>query len=137
LAHATSSIRSHASTNASSSTHARAASGAREWIEAHAAEHPALAAVLEDGALQQQAGKVTMLWRRANEQRVVQLRRTEGIRTQARALSCRKACVPACSAVCAPLTFVAAHPSSRWRADERLARAPHAHGHHARLHAQA
>jgi hypothetical protein len=58
--------------------------GAREWIEAHAAEHPALAAVLADGALQEHARKVTMLWKRANEQRVVELRRTEGIRTQAR-----------------------------------------------------
>jgi hypothetical protein len=63
-------------------TRASLHAGAREWIEAHAAEHPALAAVLADGAVQEQARKVTMLWKRANEQRVVQLRRTVGIRTQ-------------------------------------------------------
>jgi hypothetical protein len=55
---------------------------AREWMECYAAEHPALAATLEDGALHQRAEQVTLLWKRANEQRVVQLRRADGIRVQ-------------------------------------------------------
>ncbi len=71
------------------------------WIESHAAEHPALAAALEDGALAKQAGKVTMLWRRACEQRVAELRRSDAIRIQARA------CVSRCAACFRPAERVA------------------------------
>jgi hypothetical protein len=35
-----------------------------------------------DGALQKRAAKVTLLWQRANEQRIVELRRAVGIRKQ-------------------------------------------------------
>jgi hypothetical protein len=51
-------------------------------LEGYSAEHPALAAALEDGALRQRAKQVTMLWKRANEQRVADLRRADGIRMQ-------------------------------------------------------
>ena len=53
---------------------------AREWVEAHAAEHPGLAAALEDGAVKKRAGQVTLQWRRACEARVGELRRSEPIR---------------------------------------------------------
>ena len=56
--------------------------GAREWIESHALEHPGLAAVLEDGSVKRRAEKVTILWHRAAELRVLELRRAPAIRTQ-------------------------------------------------------
>jgi hypothetical protein len=82
-------------------------------VEAYAAAHPALAAALEDDALRQRAKQVTMLWKRANEQRVAELRRADGIRTQmgrshvhrtltgvARAFTTKHETVCACSARC-------------------------------------
>jgi hypothetical protein len=82
-------------------------------VEAYAAAHPALAAALEDGALRQRAKQVTMLWKRANEQRVAELRRADGIRAQmshshvhrtltgvARAFTTKHETVCACSARC-------------------------------------
>ena len=56
--------------------------GAREWIEAYAAEHPALASALADGSVRKSAEKVTILWHRATERRVSELRRARAIRTQ-------------------------------------------------------
>jgi hypothetical protein len=55
---------------------------AREWIEGHAAEHPALAAALQGPALWDQAEHVCKLWHRASEARVAQLRRSTAIRSQ-------------------------------------------------------
>jgi hypothetical protein len=56
---------------------------AREWVERYASERPELALLLEDGELQLQAGRVTMLWHRATDKRVGQLRRSEAVRSQA------------------------------------------------------
>jgi hypothetical protein len=55
---------------------------AREWIEAQAVAHPPLAAALADGALGKSAASLTRLWARTFEQRVLELRRSEGIRAQ-------------------------------------------------------
>ena len=55
--------------------------GAREWVERCAAERPALAELLSTGALQKRASAVTMLWRRACDQRVAELRRSKAIRS--------------------------------------------------------
>jgi hypothetical protein len=54
--------------------------GAREWVERHAAAHPALAAALADGAPKRAARKRTAQWRRASEQRIGDLRRSDGVR---------------------------------------------------------
>jgi hypothetical protein len=54
----------------------------REWLEAQAQAHPALGAALQDGSIRRAAGSVTRLWARATEQRVMELRRCEGIRKQ-------------------------------------------------------
>ncbi len=55
---------------------------AQEWIERYAAQHPALAEALADGLVQQRARGVTVLWRRTNEMRVMELRRSPAIRNQ-------------------------------------------------------
>jgi hypothetical protein len=51
----------------------------REWLEAHAEEHPALAEALEDGKLMKRAVTVTGLWRKVNKRRVHELRRSKAI----------------------------------------------------------
>ena len=56
--------------------------GAREWIEAYALEHPALASVLADGTVRRAAEKTTILWHRAAERRVLELRQAPAIRMQ-------------------------------------------------------
>jgi hypothetical protein len=43
-------------------------------------EHPALAEALADGEVQKRASKITILWHRANEQRIADLRRADAIR---------------------------------------------------------
>jgi hypothetical protein len=43
--------------------------------------------LLEDGVLQRQAGRITMLWHRATDKRVGQLRHSEAVRSQARAVA--------------------------------------------------
>ena len=53
---------------------------AREWVERCAEERPALAELLATGALQKRAGAATLLWRRACDQRVSELRRSKAIR---------------------------------------------------------
>ena len=55
---------------------------AREWIEAYADEHPALESVLADGSVQKFAGKVTLAWHRAAEERTTELRHTRAMREQ-------------------------------------------------------
>jgi hypothetical protein len=55
---------------------------AEDWLAAYAAQHPALAAALADGALQMRAARTTLLWRRACAQRVSELRRSKGLRSQ-------------------------------------------------------
>ena len=55
---------------------------AREWVERHAAERPALEAAIRDGKLWKRAKRVTRLWRRATETRVAQLRASKAIRSQ-------------------------------------------------------
>jgi hypothetical protein len=50
------------------------------WLDAHAAEHPALAAALADGALEKAARRAVVQWQRAWERRVGELRRAEAIR---------------------------------------------------------
>ena len=54
----------------------------REWVERYADERPELAAALEDGTVRLAAKRVTRLWRRACEQRVAQLRRSEALTSQ-------------------------------------------------------
>ena len=56
--------------------------GAREWIEAYAAEHPALASVLADGSVRRSAEKTSILWHRAAERRILELRKAPAIRKQ-------------------------------------------------------
>ncbi len=56
--------------------------GAREWVESYAEQHPALAAALQDGTVQERARRITSLWRCANERRVAELRRSPAIRNQ-------------------------------------------------------
>ena len=56
--------------------------GAREWVEAYAREHSALASSLADGSVRRAAEKVTILWHRAVERRVSELRQAPAIRTQ-------------------------------------------------------
>ena len=51
-----------------------------DWLRAHAEQHPLLQAALADGKVLNRAKDVTALWRRANEARVEQLRRSDGIR---------------------------------------------------------
>ena len=50
------------------------------WLRKHAEKHPKLQEALADGKLLGRAKNVTALWHRANETRVEQLRRSEGIR---------------------------------------------------------
>jgi hypothetical protein len=64
---------------------------AREWVERYAAERPALALALANGMLAKHATHTTLLWHRACEQRVAELRRSEGITAQARARARRHA----------------------------------------------
>jgi hypothetical protein len=54
--------------------------GAREWVERYADANPKLAKALADGALKRTARKLTVQWRRANEARVSELRRSKAIR---------------------------------------------------------
>ncbi len=51
----------------------------RLWVEAHAAEHPALQQALAGGALGQAAARTVTLWHRAWEERISELRRQEAI----------------------------------------------------------
>ncbi len=50
------------------------------WIAQHADAHAALKAALADGALMKRARALTYDWQRAAENRVEELRRSEGIR---------------------------------------------------------
>ncbi len=54
--------------------------GAREWVEGYAASRPALAEALQDGAVQRVAAHTTLLWRRACDARIGELRRSDGVR---------------------------------------------------------
>ena len=54
---------------------------AREWIEAHAAERPALAEALADGTVMARARSITAKWRRATEIKVRDLRRALAVKT--------------------------------------------------------
>jgi len=54
----------------------------REWIEQHAAEHPALAEALADGLLEKRAKAITVAWHATQERRVEELRRSDGITKQ-------------------------------------------------------
>lgn len=56
--------------------------GAREWVESCAADRPALAEMLASGVLQKRASATTLLWRRACDQRVAELRRSKAIRAR-------------------------------------------------------
>jgi hypothetical protein len=51
----------------------------REWLEAYAKEHPALADALTDGALAKAASRTVLQWHKAWEGRVNELRRTDAI----------------------------------------------------------
>ena len=69
--------------------------GAREWVESCAAERPALAELLASGALQKRATSTTLLWRRACNQRVAELRRCEAIRSRMNVSHARRRVPPA------------------------------------------
>ena len=56
--------------------------GGREWIEAQAAEWPALAAALQDDKVMKLARRTTKHWNRAWEQRVSELRSSPALRHQ-------------------------------------------------------
>jgi hypothetical protein len=58
----------------------------REWLAGYAAERPALAEALEDGAVERAAQRAVRLWHRAWDARVNELRRSDAI-TAKRALS--------------------------------------------------
>ena len=53
---------------------------ADQWVARHAEEHPGLKAALADGALMKRARTLTFDWVRASEERVNELRRSDGIR---------------------------------------------------------
>jgi hypothetical protein len=55
---------------------------AREWIDAHAAEHPALAALLRTPELWKVAANTVHVWHRASEARVAELRSSKAVRAQ-------------------------------------------------------
>ena len=55
----------------------------REWLEAHAAEQPELAAALADGVLAEVATQTVVQWHRAWERRVDELRRSEAVTSHA------------------------------------------------------
>ena len=55
-----------------------------EWLDAYAAERPALAEALRDGALARRAKRTTLLWHRACDENVAKLRRSEPMLEQAR-----------------------------------------------------
>ncbi len=56
--------------------------GGREWVERYAAEHPRLAAALRDGRVEEQARQLAGQWKRANEECMSKLRRSNGIRAE-------------------------------------------------------
>jgi len=55
---------------------------AREWLDAYAVAHPALAAVLSEGAMYHLADSMTRLWSRATDERVAELRASKAIEVQ-------------------------------------------------------
>ena len=52
------------------------------WLSRHGREHPTLGALLDDGSLMRRARRITLLWHRATEVRVNELRRSEAVRSQ-------------------------------------------------------
>ena len=54
----------------------------REYVERCASEHAALAAVLADGTVRLAAKRTARLWKRACEQRVAELRRSQALTAQ-------------------------------------------------------
>ena len=52
------------------------------WLSRHGREHPTLGALLDDGSLLRRARRITLLWHRATEVRINQLRRSEAVRSQ-------------------------------------------------------
>ena len=73
---------------------------AREWVEHHAAEHPALASALADCAVMKRARGVTWLWRRATEVRVAQLRKSIAIRAIMNRSHVRRRLAVLCCVLC-------------------------------------
>jgi hypothetical protein len=53
--------------------------GGLQWLEAHAAVHPALAAALEDGSLQRRASNLTARWQAVLGKRVEEIRSADSI----------------------------------------------------------
>jgi hypothetical protein len=80
----------------------------REWVEAQAAAHPALAAALQDGEVHDRASNITRLWSRTFEQRVIELRRCKGIRFQMTRSHVRSRASPPRSAAAAAAAAVSA-----------------------------
>ena len=64
----------------------------RAWVEAYAAERPALEEALADGAVRLAAERTTLRWHRACEQRVHDLRRGKAVRSQLMTSHLHRAC---------------------------------------------
>ena len=73
---------------------------AREWIEALAAEQPALAAALEDGGLAKAGVRTVARWHRAWERRVNDLRTSEAVTKTMRKAQTQRTSVEVLRALC-------------------------------------
>ena len=73
---------------------------AREWIEALAAQQPALAAALEDGGLSKAGVRTVARWHRAWERRVSDLRTSEAVTKTMRKAQTQRTSVEVLRALC-------------------------------------
>jgi hypothetical protein len=72
----------------------------REWLDRYAKEQPALAAALADGALADAAARTVVVWHRAWERRVEELRRSTPIRDHATLSQAHRTCTELVRAIC-------------------------------------
>lgn len=72
----------------------------REWVEAYAAERPALAAALADGGVGRAAQRIVLQWHRAWVRRVSELRRSKAVTSNAPLSHLHRACTEVTRAFC-------------------------------------
>ena len=91
----------------------------REWVEAYAAERPALEAALADGAVRLAAKRTTRRWQRACEQRVRELRRGEAVRSQMTTSHLHRSCTAMVHALITQARPLLLRPARRRRTRSR------------------
>lgn len=72
----------------------------REWVEAYAAERPAVAAALADGGVELAAQRSVLQWHRAWVRRVSELRRSKAVTSNASLSHLHRACTEITRAFC-------------------------------------